>query len=92
MEERPRPSGLSQAGYLYAFLPDASLWEKPFAEWSKDGLWDRPQNLSLLWLIEERRVIGLRGCRSIGEVRKGGVPYAKLIPTPLQKGEEADRP
>jgi hypothetical protein len=48
--------------------------------------------LSLLWLIEERRVIGLRGCRSIGEVRKGGVPYAKLIPTPLQKGEEAERP
>ena len=52
------------AGQLFAFRPAEALWDKPFPDWTEPD-WAHHDNLSLLWLIGEARVIGLPGLEAL---------------------------
>ena len=65
------------AGQLFAFRPAEALWDKPFPDWTEPD-WAHHDNLSLLWLIGEARVIGLPGLASLGEVRSRNVAFKNL--------------
>lgn len=48
------------AGSLYALMPARRLWDKPFSEWT-DGDKSDQENISMLWDINERKVLACRG-------------------------------
>ncbi|QOY88538.1 ATP-binding protein [Paludibaculum fermentans] len=55
------------AKHIYAFLPDASLWYKPFTEWEESD-WQNPANRSMLWRIDEGIVVSRPGLRPLNEM------------------------
>jgi hypothetical protein len=48
---------------LYALQPGASLWYKPFADWTR-GDWQHPDHKSILWDIRTGKVTTYPGVRA----------------------------
>ncbi|MBM3217028.1 hypothetical protein FJZ36_19205 [Candidatus Poribacteria bacterium] len=56
---------------LYAYMPDISLWDKPFEEWT-DADWG--MGLSALWRVDTGEVLWADGAPNVQDMPHVGQP------------------
>jgi len=62
---------------LLALMPRSELWEKPFAEWTRED-W-RTCGLTALWDINTGDVLWAKGAHSEAEMRLVGKPIREFV-------------